>query len=799
MKLKLKNFRCYLDKEFDFGENGILLLSGPSGSGKSSILLAIHFALYGKGTKLVSYGKTSCRIELLFNDFKIVRTKRPNRLVLNDIHEDASAQSMIDEKFGRTFDVTGYISQNAISSFVMMSPMDKLSFLEKFAFSDIDLSRLKAECKELIKKRHDALIVSKSQLEMSEQVFQTLTKPTKVEFPLKKTKSKKNKERVIQNEYTRLKNSRVIIKRQRKTIEKLVSQLHQQELVSTQIQSKQEQVRKIQKKILECNNNLSNIAHHTPEDLNVYEKKLQHVVNYQEVLSLENNKAELNKLRESELSRRDAKIDQLRNNLWTDYSKDEIDDLIQDHYDLSTALEKEKKLSDELQNIPDIDSKGLEQSLLDKETELARQIELLNKLELEKEKYVCPSCDTQLYFHDGKLQQSSLSSDNQQEDISEVRRSIQHIRRDIRNIQNKLAQNQSNSSRRNKVQQELTEVKGDIAEFDTDIDFDEAKKIHQDLKNYRLENQNRSRELDQLIREKSPIVKELDRDLQNLSDKITLLKQDLQDYNHDDPEKEENLRENISMIRQSIQDRRNIQDRITNLTSDQDQINQEIQRLNNSLTTISLSDIDKEKDKLAHLEQEEETHRTNIAQIEKYQEYVRKLTEYTDWEKKVTFYEKEEKEKRKELSAAQTMKDKIAEAESLAMINIIDSINSHVQEYLDDFFVSDPICARLLPYKESKKNKKPQINIQIEYKGMDTDLSVLSGGELSRVILAYALALGEIFNTPLMLLDECTSSLDQELTSVVIDGIRNHYSDKMVIVIAHQVVSGVFDRKIELF
>jgi ABC-type transport system involved in cytochrome bd biosynthesis fused ATPase/permease subunit len=82
---------------------------------------------------------------------------------------------------------------------------------------------------------------------------------------------------------------------------------------------------------------------------------------------------------------------------------------------------------------------------------------------------------------------------------------------------------------------------------------------------------------------------------------------------------------------------------------------------------------------------------------------------------------------------------------------------------------------------------------------MEADLSMLSGGELSRVNLAYTLALGEIFNTPLMLLDECTASLDQELTSVVIEGIKENYAGKMVIVVAHQVIVGLsFDREIKV-
>ena len=49
MRITLKNFRCYINETFDFGEGGIVLLSGPSGQGKSSILCGIYFALYGSG------------------------------------------------------------------------------------------------------------------------------------------------------------------------------------------------------------------------------------------------------------------------------------------------------------------------------------------------------------------------------------------------------------------------------------------------------------------------------------------------------------------------------------------------------------------------------------------------------------------------------------------------------------------------------------------------------------------------------------------------------------------------------
>ena len=56
MKLILENIKSYTNKTFEFND-GITLIQGKSGSGKSSIFHAILFVLFGKFKDIVKIGK----------------------------------------------------------------------------------------------------------------------------------------------------------------------------------------------------------------------------------------------------------------------------------------------------------------------------------------------------------------------------------------------------------------------------------------------------------------------------------------------------------------------------------------------------------------------------------------------------------------------------------------------------------------------------------------------------------------------------------------------------------------------
>jgi len=142
--------------------------------------------------------------------------------------------------------------------------------------------------------------------------------------------------------------------------------------------------------------------------------------------------------------------------------------------------------------------------------------------------------------------------------------------------------------------------------------------------------------------------------------------------------------------------------------------------------------------------------------------------------------------------------DCVLKAEMLALNGLIDEINTHLSEYLELFFPDNPITMELSLFKCNDKTKtvKSQVNIKVGYRGTQTELSVLSGGERDRVNLAFTLALSEILNLKLILLDETLSSLDRETTENILESISRE--DRQIIMIAHQVSHGMFDNIIDI-
>ena len=818
MKLKLKNFRCYLEKDFDFGSEGLVLLSGPSGAGKSTILMSIMFVLYGTGNKLTAFGKTSCQVEMDFDELNITRTKRPNRLVVvntrtNEEFEDDAAQGIINERFGTAFEVTSYVQQNAVNSFIMMSPLEKLAFLEKFAFHGVDLSQLKGRCQSIIKKRNEELISTTSQLEMASDHCKTLIKPERVHFPIKTN----NRENAMKNETVRLKNCKILIKRAEKDLQALTEELADTRVYTTQVVSKREMAESLREKIEQLEFDKNTTHYEGDERLQQYETDLKLFLSRKELLVLQDrydqDKVRLETMQENERKEIRKEIETIEASLWKEYSAEEVNKTVIEYQQLIRDAEKLERLKT-LKEKHQVNEEILEenkQALSAAKEKLSEKKELLAKLVLQQESYECPSCHVSLRLQDSELHLLEDELPESDIGIDDVKKDITQLSRTVNKLEYLVPEEESKLKRYTEIIAEIATIEEQYEEeIPTQAEAESTIEYMKEYKRSQSELDKRRKKLEANIKEKvfSSSLELFKEQLAKQKEVIKDIEKNLKGEKSATEIDEEELRHVIQIQKQNKEKLSGYEKQIKTLTKELKIVTESLAEIEEKFkakyaeireSAIVETEMSAKTEEIRHLKLKAGLHEQNVTKIEEYKKYKDELARYTEWTRKVQDLTETEGKTRKRYAAATLLKDKILEAESLAILNVISSINVHAQEYLDLFFPVDPIVVRLLPFKTTKKKtSKPQVNIEIDYKGMEADISMLSGGELARVVLAYTLALAEIFNSPMIMLDESTASLDQDMTSIVMEGIRKNFGNKLTVIIAHQVISGDFDRQISL-
>lgn len=800
----MQNFLCYTDTTFDFGDSGLTLISGPSGCGKTSILRAVFFALFGDGTKVQSYGKTSCSVELYMDDIKVVRTKRPNRLVVNDIYEDEAAQSIITTKFGITFKSSGYIQQNNLTSFILMSPGDKLTFLEQFAFQDVDLGKIKGRCKSHIARLHEELLGTTAQLEMSIKIFEDMVIPKKVSFPLKCKVV--DREKVCKNEDVRLKNTIILIGRAEKVMEKLVDELHAREILDTLVMSKRDNYDSLQVKL---SNLVYNGKYIGDDELSKMEIQLGQLCANRDLVTLEashiENISNLDQMREAELFEYRKEHEDIKSKLWDEYSSDELESTLEDNISFLEDINTLENLRGELDGLSDITEKYVEKIRLELEKHhenLSHGEKMMEKISDQHAVYMCPGCDSGLHMIDCKLTLAKGYTDYIDMDVDVLQGKIDSDKCMIRKLQSQVQKAEHQIMTKTTIEEKISIIVGKYEEI---VDSESIQDDIAYLQQYKMRQKQQENRLgvltSNILDEKlSHTYNSYKQTTDETYKKLCIMKD--RAGPSETKYTEDELRDIISSEKNHRNNERNMVRLRAEISGDMESL---LQDINNAQSTHTEKygesktiDIESQKDIITKLLEKKVIHEKNMINIELWKKYKNEYMSYDQWKCKVSELKIKEKGDRNRYVAATTLKNKILEAESMAISNIIDTINMHARSYLDCFFSDHPISVQLQPFKETKNSTKPCINMSIEYKGMECDLSMMSGGELSRVVLAYTLALSEMFNTPLLLLDECTSSLDQELTNVVFDGIRDNFGGKLVIIIAHQVIVGTFDKIINL-
>jgi exonuclease SbcC len=786
MKLVLENFCCYTSQEFVFPSKGTVLLAAPSGSGKTSILRAILFALYGVGNKIVKFGCKKCSVQLDYLGMSIKRSKGPHRLIVTipgAVMEDEEAQHYIDNVINQTSLCS--LDQSTKNSFVHLSAPEKLLYLEKLAVAgDADLNDLKKSLKDNIKTLETTDIILATELATFSQIIKDIH--TKLSH-----QQRDNTEQPC--DMTQLQNTLNLLATQHKDVQHAMANY-------TQTEHENEKIR--------CNLKLLS------REQSLNQNKQTHI-NYDATILSEKQKSltqlETNLCAFVKYEAYAVKVDKY-NSLKTLYkslkpaSLDKITDIKSslEQYPTVSILDSQLQLLfKQLQDLrkflaykSDVLQQQTELKALKADPSLKEEQGLLEQLHEYKTMasnitYACPSCESTLQLFNKKLRAvKKMDQLKLNESIKDLESRLSHIT-EIRTSMHTL----TNSLKKMTLYLDSSQALEGLLIEDIEAKLDELKEQKSEvirlstlLREYMQENVILTDQYNQVKTELKALHKECSLVVPKPSQYDIYLALDRAPC---DP-----LRREIKEHTRDIQELRNNLKSHQELQREYEDRALEISRLQARIREIP-DGVLQLPEELCRLERLIEQVRNDMEKYREYEMYYSLQQELAKYTEKYDLVAVDKKKNMDSIVAHQKLKKIIQQAETQSLNNIIYTINTNIQIYLDAFFPDDPMTVSITTTKMVKKVATPSIELDIRYKDEDITISTLSGGELSRLVLVFALVISEVNNSPLIILDESLSTLDAENCSNVYDYIKENCGDKLIIIVAHQLITGMFDHIVE--
>jgi len=557
MKLKLINFKCYLEKTFEFDDNNFILISASSGSGKSTILMAIQYALYGIGSNVKHYGKSNCTVEFEYDGMKIVRTKR-KRVVINDEYEDEIAQNIINKKFGDAFNVTSYIAQLALNSFIIMNPTSKLEFLEKFAFKDVNLVEIKNKCKNLINQKNEELNKTIYQLEMAKNILKELKEPQEIKCPFK-CKDDSIYKKYIKNEEIKNVNCDKRIKKAKDTINKTQKEINELNILNSYIESKTDFIDSLCDELNNLSVEESDIVYQGDDKLKEYKERLDILLSRKEFETINNkyndDAKKLEQMKNEEIEKYEKEISFIDSKLWKEYIKEECECSIKDTKDILKDAKRVSFLEKQMDTC--ITQKELENLKIELEnyrTELDIKNKILYTIKQQGKIYSCPSCKNNLHFKNDKL---CINTENQivnDIDEKEIIDCIKNLNNKIKKLELTVPNEENIIIQQTKIKKEIESILSQYEDELNDISIEEDLQVLENYYKTQLRLENKKETLIESLKndEFSSSYKLFQKDVLKLKQKINNL--NLNDTKiYDEKYSEEELR-NIIIDEQNIKE-----------------------------------------------------------------------------------------------------------------------------------------------------------------------------------------------------------------------------------------------------
>ena len=770
--LRLKNIRSYQDQIITF-PTGSVLLSGDIGTGKSTILLAIEFALFGtdldrlSANALLRKGESQGQVELNFQlkdqDIIIKRTLKKGKnsiqqtagyLVTNGIKQDlmpAEIKTKIIELLGYppelaakkknyVFRYTVYTPQEDMKEILTDDQEERLDTLRKI-FNIDKYKKIKENTltylKELRSKRKELEIKTEDLEELKQQSEQKQDVLSQHQKQLTELLPKLSS---LEEEIQKIKHQ---IEESEKKIKELNEWKNQLEVLQAQEKVKAGQKNKNTEKISQIKTQLQQVPQQDLEQLQIKitadEKLIALLLEKKTTLTTQFNnlryriqeleqEIQLNNQKINSLPQQKQRLEELKSKIQDsqDYKKkrQELEDSLNK---ISLALKEYEVNKQHSQNLK---TKILQFSKCPTCYQIVSKDHKQNINKEESDKII--ACEKRIQDCLQQRQQNQLKLESLKQAIErtfEHEKEYERLKAEIKNLE-------ENSQL---LQAKITELKIKKDQcFQLENDLDEVKKTNLEEKQHQIK---KNKEILDRLKEKQRLeqdFRELERHNQEIDKDILLIlsqKTDLKlKIGINEP-----IEQQFHLIRQQLEQK---QDQKNYFSLEQIKTETEIKNIRETLDSLN----------------------NEIQAKTKIRERLSKIKENHNW-------------------LSNHFMNLMTNIEKHVMARIQQEFNELFQEWFSMLIEDDSITAKL----------DDTFNPVIEQNGYEVDLNHMSGGERTSTALAYRLALNKVVNDvvssiktkDLLILDEPTDGFSSEQLDKVRD-VLEQLGVKQTIIVSHE-------------
>ncbi len=786
--LKLRNIRSYVSEDIAFPD-GAIMLAGDIGSGKSSILMALEFALFGMikgnidGSALLRNGANSGEVELYFNvgkkEYVIKRTlKRQKDAILQTqgymIEDGMKTEGTATELKAKILDVLGYPkelltkSKSLIYRYTIYTPQEDM---KKILFEDkemrLDTLRKVFGVEKYSRIKENAEIISK---EIKARIRDSEVRC--MDFEEKLLKMQDEKKKIID-----------LVTKEKVVAEMLDSAIKftkEKDMHFTDSEKNVEELKQVGNKIGMLNQELEQKAEMKKRnDLKNESLKKEFVMIKEEIEKLgmiDGKKEEINdKIRSQEkkiieISQEKARIEEniklcktgivemqriLKEveNIHDDFKnkQDKIERCMK-FLDVNKDAEKrDELLSEERHNI--------EEEMIKLSSAVDNSKKIIDKIvKLDN----CPLC-----FQEVKDEHKSSIKQKENMNIADSEKILDELKKSKESIVLRINENKELMKRLSQIKEEKTR---------TEVEIEGMKRRMKDIEENR-------KKMDLLAQDEKKYVGMLEKlifeDIEEMKKNNEMLKRRLDAMTRAESLKEK-ADERINSIKDIEEDQMMIKKRIGEINLDKMNLAEKYKEYE-----AVLKRHNEIKAELDLMRGKENNIRIKLAEINKEKEGVDRIVELLE----------------KEIDDKKTEKEKILSNKELVdwmnnfFVNLVSNVENHVMAKIHQEF--DSLFQKWFGMLVESEIMNARLNNDftpvIEQNGYEVEVENLSGGEKTAVALAYRLSLNRVINDvisdiktkDLIILDEPTDGFsEQQLDKVreVLDELRV----KQLVLVSHE-------------